>query len=65
VLHDGYNGSPELQTEIQRFVKSSTAPYKYPRKIEFIAELPKTITGKVKRKDLRDMDARSVAEMIA
>ncbi|MEM9423025.1 MAG: AMP-binding protein [Pseudomonadota bacterium] len=65
VLHDGYNGSPELQTEIQQFVKSTTAPYKYPRKIEFVAELPKTITGKVRRKDLRDMEANSEAEMIA
>ncbi|GAB1292610.1 Acyl-coenzyme A synthetase ACSM1, mitochondrial [Apodemus speciosus] len=43
----------QLIKELQQHVKSVTAPYKYPRKVEFISELPKTVTGKVKRKELR------------
>lgn len=42
-----------LIKEIQDFVKRETAPYKYPRKIEFVEELPKTISGKIKRKELK------------
>jgi len=37
-------------------VKTRTAPYKYPRKIEFVRELPKTISGKIKRKELRQKE---------
>lgn len=43
----------QLTKELQQYVKSVTAPYKYPRKVEFVSELPKTITGKIKRSDLR------------
>nr|Q9BEA2.2 RecName: Full=Acyl-coenzyme A synthetase ACSM1, mitochondrial; AltName: Full=Acyl-CoA synthetase medium-chain family member 1; AltName: Full=Benzoate--CoA ligase; AltName: Full=Butyrate--CoA ligase 1; AltName: Full=Butyryl-coenzyme A synthetase 1; AltName: Full=Lipoate-activating enzyme; AltName: Full=Middle-chain acyl-CoA synthetase 1; AltName: Full=XL-III; AltName: Full=Xenobiotic/medium-chain fatty acid:CoA ligase XL-3; Short=XM-ligase 3; Flags: Precursor [Bos taurus]AAD39140.1 xenobiotic/me len=43
----------ELTKELQQHVKSVTAPYKYPRKVEFVSELPKTITGKIKRSELR------------
>ncbi|KAL1774469.1 acyl-coenzyme A synthetase ACSM1, mitochondrial [Sigmodon hispidus] len=43
----------ELTKELQQHVKSVTAPYKYPRKVEFVPELPKTVTGKIKRKELR------------
>uniref|UniRef100_A0A8D2DYA8 medium-chain acyl-CoA ligase n=1 Tax=Sciurus vulgaris TaxID=55149 RepID=A0A8D2DYA8_SCIVU len=43
----------QLTKELQQHVKSVTAPYKYPRKVEFVPELPKTITGKIKRNDLR------------
>jgi len=46
-------GSPELAHELQEFVKSSTAPYKYPREIHFVEELPKTISGKIRRSELR------------
>lgn len=56
VLHDGYQPTPALAKEIQDFVKRETAPYKYPRRIEFIAELPRTTTGKVRRKELRDRE---------
>ncbi len=45
--------SPELAEELQRFVKERLAPYKYPRWIEFLPELPKTATGKIKRYQLR------------
>ncbi len=53
VLTNGYAPSYELIKELQEFVKNHTAPYKYPRKIEFVNELPKTISGKIKRKELR------------
>lgn len=53
VLMKGYSPSEALARDLQDFVKSRTAPYKYPRKIEFVDELPKTISGKLKRKELR------------
>jgi acyl-coenzyme A synthetase/AMP-(fatty) acid ligase len=54
VLRDGdYTPSPELVHELQEHVKRETAPYKYPRIIDFAAELPKTASGKVKRAELR------------
>ncbi len=54
VLRDGdYAPSPELVRELQEHVKRETAPYKYPRIVEFAEELPKTASGKVKRAELR------------
>jgi acetyl-CoA synthetase len=50
---DGYTPSPELARELQEHVKRETAPYKYPRIVDFAAELPKTASGKVKRAELR------------
>ena len=55
VLTKGKEGTPELVKEIQEYVKSQTAPYKYPRMIEFMTELPKTVSGKIIRKELREM----------
>ena len=49
----GDGGAEELKKEIQTFVKNLTAPYKYPRVIEFVEELPKTISGKIRRTELR------------
>ncbi len=49
----GYESSEELKGEIQEFVKTQTAPYKYPREIEFRAALPKTVSGKIRRTELR------------
>ena len=46
-------GSPELCKEIQEHVKNTTAPYKYPRIVEFVSELPKTISGKIRRVEIR------------
>ena len=54
VLAPGFTGSGELVRELQEHVKGATAPYKYPRKIQFVTELPKTVSGKIKRVDLRD-----------
>ncbi len=56
VLAKGYTASDELVKEIQTFVKNETAPYKYPRIVEFVTELPKTISGKVKRNAIRAND---------
>lgn len=58
VLSKEYQGkeSPELIKEIQNHVKRTTAPYKYPRVIEFVKELPKTISGKIRRVEIRDND---------
>jgi acyl-coenzyme A synthetase/AMP-(fatty) acid ligase len=53
VLAPGFKASDTLAREIQDFVKGKTAPYKYPREIEFMQELPKTVSGKVKRAVLR------------
>jgi acyl-coenzyme A synthetase/AMP-(fatty) acid ligase len=53
VLRDGHTPSPELVSELQEHVKRLTAPYKYPRIVDFAAELPKTASGKVKRAQLR------------
>jgi benzoate-CoA ligase len=55
VLREGYTGSGELAKEIQDFVKRRITPYKYPRRIEFLTELPKTAAGKVLRYRLREM----------
>lgn len=54
VLTSQYKASDELVKEIQKFVKNTTAPYKYPRIVEFVPELPKTISGKIKRNDIRN-----------
>ena len=58
VLDDGVEGSEELVEELQDFVKDRIAPYKYPRAIEFIDELPKTQTGKVQRFRLRERELK-------
>jgi acetyl-CoA synthetase len=54
ILAKGYIGTPELTKELQNFVKEATAPYKYPRIIEYVTEMPKTISGKIKRVDIRN-----------
>jgi acetyl-CoA synthetase len=54
VLAKGYTPSEELKKEIQDFVKHLTAPYKYPRVVEFVDELPKTISGKIRRVEIRE-----------
>lgn len=56
VLAAGYTPSEELKKEIQNHVKRVTAPYKYPRVIEFVDELPKTLGGKIKRGQIRKSD---------
>jgi acetyl-CoA synthetase len=59
ILAKGYTGSEELVKELQDHVKRVTAPYKYPRVIEFVTELPKTISGKIRRVEIRENDTDS------
>ena len=56
VLVPGREPSDTLKKELQEYVKSVTAPYKYPRKIEFVDELPKTVSGKIRRVELRQRE---------
>ena len=59
VLMESYTPSDELIKELQNHVKKVTAPYKYPRIIQFVNELPKTISGKVRRVELREQDQKN------
>lgn len=56
VLTKNYTAGEELVIELQEHVKKVTAPYKYPRIIEFVTELPKTISGKIRRVEIREKD---------
>jgi acetyl-CoA synthetase len=56
VLKNGFEPTEQLAKEIQKSVKKSTAPYKYPRSIEFVDDLPKTISGKIRRSVLRERE---------
>lgn len=54
VLAKGYEASDALRNELQEYVKTHTAPYKYPRVLVFVPELPKTISGKIRRVEIRE-----------
>ena len=56
VLTADYEPSEELVKELQQHAKNATAPYKYPREIEFVDELPKTASGKIRRVELRQRE---------
>ena len=56
VLRPGHAGGDALARELQEHVKRVTAPYKYPREIEFVDELPKTRSGKIRRVELRKLE---------
>ena len=60
VLKPGFEGSEELKKELQTYVKKETAPYKYPRVIEFVDSLPKTVNGKIRRTEIRANDLRNL-----
>ena len=61
VLNDGYLASDELTADLQDFVKRETAPYKYPRIISYIDEIPKTVNGKIRRAAIRAQDSADAA----
>jgi acyl-coenzyme A synthetase/AMP-(fatty) acid ligase len=63
VLESSYTPSAALKAELQDHVKALTAPYKYPRAIEFLGELPLTPTGKIRRRDLRDRERAGKKEV--
>ena len=56
VLAEEYDPGEDLETDLQEFMKEETAPYKYPRRIEFVDELPKTSSGKIRRVELRQQE---------
>ena len=58
VLAEGYEPSKELVHDIQTHVRKETAPYKYPREIEFVKSLPKTVSGKIRRVELRELEEK-------
>ena len=58
VLSQGYAASDDLTEELQRWVKRRTAPYKYPRIVSYVDELPKTVNGKIRRAAIRDNDEK-------
>ncbi len=58
ILAKGYEASDALAKELQDHVKNVTAAYKYPRFIEFVEELPKTISGKIRRVEIREQDSQ-------
>ncbi|MCY4338141.1 MAG: AMP-binding protein [Gammaproteobacteria bacterium] len=61
VLAPGYQASEELKRELQDHVKQVTAPYKYPRQLEFTTALPKTVSGKIRRVELREREWKNHA----
>ena len=62
VLAEGHEGSDELVKEIQQFVRERLSAYAYPRKIEFVDDLPKTLTGKIRRIELREREMEAVRQ---
>ncbi|WP_313694352.1 acyl-CoA synthetase [Halorarum halobium] len=62
VLADGHVGSEGLTDELQEYMKAETAPYKYPRRVEYVDELPKTSSGKTRRIELREREVEKFGE---
>ncbi len=62
VLEPGYEGTPELTKELQAWAKKQTAPYKFPRVIEYVDALPKTFSGKIRRAHIREIDNAAARE---
>src|SRR5690606_25380260 len=62
VLREGVVGNEALVDELKTHVKNTTAPYKYPREIEFVTELPKTVSGKIRRAELRKREEERAAK---
>jgi len=62
VLRPGYTATDELAKELQDHVRKELAPYKYPRQVTFVPELPHTETGKLRRVELRQQEAGRAAQ---
>ena len=65
VLHPGYSGDSAVTKTLQEHVKATIAPYKYPRTIEYVTQLPRTQTGKLQRFELRRMAADTASHKLA
>ena len=63
VTNAGAAGSPELVAELQQLVRTRLAPYEVPREIEFVDELPLTVTGKIRRAELRRLETERAASV--
>jgi len=61
ILAPDYVASDELMLSLQDHVRTTTAPYKYPRAVEFVTELPKTVSGKIRRVELRQQEVERAA----
>ena len=57
VLNKSFDAGAELTEELQSHVREQLAPYKYPREVEFVSELPRTQTGKIRRVELRQQES--------
>ena len=64
VLHPGARGDEALASELQDHVKQKIAPYKYPRKVEFVESLPRTVSGKISRRLLRDAEFKTQSPVL-
>jgi acetyl-CoA synthetase len=62
VLAAGHEPSDDVVTDIQRFVRQRLSAYAYPRKIEFVDDLPKTLTGKIRRIELRERELEAAKQ---
>jgi acetyl-CoA synthetase len=62
VLAEGHAPSDELAEEIKAFVRDRLSAYAYPRRVEFVTDLPKTLTGKIRRIELREAEAQAAAQ---
>jgi acetyl-CoA synthetase len=62
VLAEGHEESDELVKDIQRHVRDRLSAYAYPRKIEFVDDLPKTLTGKIRRIELREREMEAAKQ---
>jgi len=65
VLRPGYSGDPAVTKTLQEHVKATIAPYKYPRTVEYVTQLPRTQTGKLQRFELRRMAADTASHKLA
>jgi len=65
VLRPGYSGDAAATKMLQEHVKATIAPYKYPRTVEYVTQLPRTQTGKLQRFELRRMAADAAAHKLA
>ena len=64
ILKDGFTGDAALTRVLQEHVKTTVAPYKYPRAIEYVTALPRTETGKLRRVELRRIAAETAAKLV-
>jgi acetyl-CoA synthetase len=62
VLAVGHEPSDELAEDVKAYVRERLSAYAYPRRIEFVSELPKTLTGKIRRAELRDLELERAAQ---